>query len=228
MEAIILAGGLGTRLKQVIADMPKPMAPVNGIPFLTYILDYLVENGTNRVIMAVGYKWESIKRHYGSKYKDLDIVYSVENEPLGTGGAIKQALNLCFEKEVFIINGDTYFKVDLKQMKKAHLEYTADLTIATKIMYNFDRYGTIIIEKCRIIKFEEKQFKEYGLINGGVYLCNKNILEQISENKFSFEKDFLEKELLNNKIFSFESQEYFIDIGIPEDYKNFEKEMSND
>ena len=225
MEAVILAGGLGTRLRSVIDDIPKPMAPIKDVPFLKYILDYLIDNNVNRVILAVGYKWEVIEQYFGNQYKELELVYSIENEPLGTGGAIKQALEMCNTEDIFIINGDTYFNVDLIAMKKSHVTNKADLTIATKLMNNFDRYGKVVVEKGFIIGFQEKQFNKEGLINGGIYLCKKDSLAHIDMTKFSFEKDFMEKEIANKQIISFESHEYFIDIGIPEDYRKFEEEM---
>ncbi|MBN1075621.1 D-glycero-D-manno-heptose 1-phosphate guanosyltransferase [Clostridium botulinum] len=225
MEAIILAGGFGTRLRSIISNVPKPMAPIKDVPFLKYILDYLIDNNINRVILAVGYKWEIIEQYFGNQYKELELAYSIENEPLGTGGAIKQALEMCQTEDLFIINGDTYFNVDLIAMRQSHLNNKADLTIATKLMINFDRYGKVVVEKERIIDFEEKQFNTEGLINGGIYLCKKDSLAHINMTKFSFEKDFMEKEITNKKIMSFESHEYFIDIGIPEDYRKFEKEM---
>ena len=147
MEAIILAGGLGTRLSHIVKDVPKPMAPVAGRPFLEYILDYLIENDIKRVILATGYKHEIIEQHFGNLYKNIEIIYSVENEPLFTGGAIKKALSKCKENNVFIINGDTYFNVDLKEMKKFHIESNSEITIATKLMYDFERYGTVVLSK---------------------------------------------------------------------------------
>jgi len=225
MEAIILAGGFGTRLKSVVKDVPKPMAPIKDKPFLKYIFDYLIYNNVSKVILAVGYKWETIEEYFGDRYKNLEIVYSIESEPLGTGGAIKQALSICSTEYVFIINGDTYFDVDLNAMRQLHLNSKADLTIATKLMHNFERYGKVMVENDRIIGFQEKEFNTEGLINGGIYLCKKDGLEYINMEKFSFEKDFMEKETSNKRIVSYESNGYFIDIGIPEDYKKFEEEM---
>ena len=227
MEAILLAGGLGTRLKSVVANSPKPMAMINDKPFLTYILEYLLKQGVTHAVMAVGYKWEMIRDYYGDPYSGIKIDYSVENEPLGTGGAIKQAFRMCQEDIVFIINGDTYFDVDLLQMNNYKIEKNADLVIATKHMRNFDRYGTITIESSQIVSFEEKKPLDNGLINGGIYLCQKKCLDSISEVKFSFEKDFLEKYLRTLKMCSFESEGYFIDIGIPEDYSKFVREAKN-
>lgn len=219
MEAIILAGGFGTRLSHILKDIPKPMAIINNKPFLYYILSDIVNKGINKIIIAVGYKKEAIIDYFGESFKGVKIVYSEENTPLLTGGAIKQAISSCKEEEVFIINGDTYFDIDFIKMRKFHNNKKSDLTIATKLMFDYDRYGTIIIdEKNKIISFVEKQKTSEGLINGGIYLINKNILKTVSLDKFSFEKDFMENKVHELSIYSFENKSYFIDIGVEEDY----------
>lgn len=225
MEAIVLAGGLGTRLREVVKEVPKPMAPINNTPFLKYILDYLNTYNIKKVVLAVGYKWEIIRDYFGTQYKGMTLEYSVEEEQLGTGGAIKQALTRCVESDVFVINGDTYFDVDLQEMLNHHKRVKAELTIATKRMYEFDRYGTLECYNNRIIKFEEKKFNLEGNINGGIYLCKKSLLDQIQENKFSFEKDIMERFVSEKYFSSFESKAYFIDIGIPSDYRQFQEDM---
>ncbi|MCF2674262.1 nucleotidyltransferase family protein [Fusobacterium varium] len=224
MEAIILAGGFGTRLSHIVSDVPKPMAPINGIPFLNYILEYLLENGITRVILAVGYKKEIIKEYYRDKYKNIEIIYSEENTPLGTGGAIKQALGYTKEESLFIINGDTYFNVDLKEMYRFHKISNSNLTLAVKYMENFDRYGVLKIEEDRIIEFMEKQKTEKGEINGGIYLIDKGKFIFPKEENFSFE-EYLSN-LINGNIYAFKSDRYFIDIGIPEDYYRMIKKLN--
>ncbi|WP_455089429.1 nucleotidyltransferase family protein [Peptoanaerobacter stomatis] len=220
MEAIVLAGGFGTRLSHIVKDVPKPMAPINNIPFLQYILSDIINKGIDRIIIAVGYKKEFIIDYFGNTFMNTNIIYSIEDEPLFTGGAIKQALNFCKHKELFIINGDTYFDVDLIKMKKFHQENNSDLTIATKLMKNYNRYGTILVdENDKVTDFIEKKEMTSGLINGGIYLLNKNILDIINLKKFSFEFDFMEKKKDDIAIYSFNSNCYFIDIGIEEDYK---------
>ena len=225
MEAIILAGGLGTRLRDVVKDIPKPMAPVNERPFLQYILEYLNSHHISRVVLAVGYKWEVIRDYFGTEYKNITLEYSVEEEQLGTGGAIKQALTKCTENDIFIINGDTYFEIDLEEMLKSHGETGADLTIATKKMYQFDRYGTVESSKGRIIAFKEKEYCEQGSINGGIYLCKKQLLDYVDKKKFSFEKDIMEALVTKQYFSAFETTNYFMDIGIPSDYKQFQEDM---
>lgn len=217
MEAIILAGGLGTRLRSVISDVPKPMAPVNNKPFLEYILDYLNKQGIKKVILSVGYKWDIIENYFGNKYKNMEIVYNVEKERLGTGGAIKDSLKHVKSDGVYVLNGDTYFNIDLKELK---LDNDIKITLALREMKDFDRYGVVEITKDGYIqKFKEKAYYKKGLINGGIYLINKHIFDEFDLPKsFSFE-EFLEENFrtlkAKGKVFS----GYFIDIGIPEDYE---------
>lgn len=160
MEAIILAGGFGTRLQQVVSDVPKPMAPINQKPFLEYILDDLKRKGISKIVLAVGYKREIIKNHFKEEYKGIKIKYSEENLPLGTGGAIKKALSYCETDDIFILNGDTFFDVDFIKMKRKHQKNHNDLTIAIKEMEKIDRYGTVIVKNEQIIKFEEKNIEK--------------------------------------------------------------------
>ena len=226
MQTIILVGGLGTRLAHIVPDIPKPMASINGRPFLDYVLTYLHGQGVASVIMAVGYKHECIMNYYGGRFLNMSIAYSIEDEPLGTGGAMKKALQACTGNQVVIINGDTYFEVDLEKMASFHKAMEGDVTIATKYLENFDRYGTVKSENGRIISFVEKKHVETGRINGGVYIIKKDILTDFYGNKFSFENDFMEKELRNTKIMEFPADGYFIDIGVPEDYGKAQVELA--
>lgn len=221
MEAIVLAGGFGTRLSTVVSDVPKPMAPINDRPFLEYLLEDLNEKGINRVILAVGYKKEIIKSYFKEKYKNIDIIYSDEDIPLGTGGAIKKALTLAENENIFIINGDTFFDVNLKEMYQFHKKNSSKLTLAIKEMEKFDRYGSLVLDKDKIIKFEEKKYNEKGYINGGIYLINKELLIEEKKENFSFEKEILENKNLKIKKYGYKSEGYFIDIGIPEDYYKY-------
>lgn len=225
MEAIVLAGGFGTRLSHIVSDVPKPMATVNGHPFLKYIFDYLLKNGVTSTVLALGYKSEVVQRYFGYNYQDLKIEYSIEDTPLGTGGAIKKALDLCNKEDVLIINGDTYFDVDLKKMKEFHRIKKSRLTIAVKPMINFDRYGTVVIENDMVKKFDEKKPTAIGKINGGTYLIKKEIFKAIDVESFSFEKIILESKIVD--IYTFESEGYFIDIGIPEDYYKAQEDFVN-
>ena len=227
MEALILAGGFGTRLKDVIDEIPKPMAQINGIPFLSYLFEYLLKYGVERVILCTGHLSEKIEEFYGSKYKELLIAYSHETEPLGTGGAIHKALKLAMSETVFILNGDTFFDVNLSLLNEQHNSKQSDFTFALKPMKDFDRYGCININNNgEIIEFEEKKHRLFGYINGGIYILRKDIFtnKNLSE-KFSLENDFFEKYLNEVSFYGYISDTYFIDIGIPEDYYKAQKDL---
>lgn len=217
MEAIVLAGGFGTRLKHIVSDVPKPMAPVCDIPFLEYILNQLKDNGIDKAVLAVGYMKEVIEDYFGDEFNGLKLIYSPEETPLFTGGAIKQALKYCNDENVFVINGDTYFDVNFKLMSAAFQNQGAQIMIAVKEMYDFERYGTVVFDAGRITEFVEKKPQKKGYINGGIYLINRNILDRF-EGAFSFETEVMEKNVKDMYMMAFVSEGYFIDIGIPEDY----------
>lgn len=225
-EAIILAGGLGTRLRSVVSELPKCMAPVAGKPFLHYVIAHLQKEGIENFIFSVGYKSDSIIT-YVKKELTNGFQFSVEEEPLGTGGAIMLACEKISDHNILVCNGDTLFRIHLPQLSNFHLQYHADCTLCLKPMKNFRRYGAVELNDNSSVKsFKEKQFYESGLINGGVYALNAETFakENLPE-KFSFEKDYLEKFVTKRKIYGVAQDEYFIDIGIPEDYERAQEEM---
>lgn len=225
-EIIILAGGLGSRLKGVVNDIPKPMAPINGIPFLKYLLEDVHQYGIERIILAVGYKWEVIQEYFGDEFMGMEIVYAIEHEPLGTGGGIKNAMKHLNHSDFFLLNGDTFFKVDLRTLETHYNTNQSDLCLSLKAMTNFDRYGTVTLKGNRITAFQEKKQMEKGLINGGVYALNKRIFDLAKDQKkFSFEADIMEAGLEQFKVYGFVTDAYFIDIGIPEDYLQAQKDI---
>ena len=234
-EAIILAGGFGTRLKDVISDVPKPMAPINDEPFLNYLLNYLTHFKIERIILSTGYLHEKIEEYYTNlmqprNWNGAEIVFSHENEPLGTGGAIRLASEKCEQQEVLVINGDSFFNVNLDQFYKQHVDANAQHSLALREVENASRYGTVIIDDVsrRIISFKEKNGEETkGLINGGIYILNKNLFRSSTpqQKNFSIEKDFFEKQLFRQHISGFEFDGYFIDIGIPKDYERAQHEF---
>lgn len=228
MEIIILSGGLGTRLRSVVSEVPKVMAPINGKPFLEYVLDDMNDQGIDRVILATGYKKEYIKDYFGDKYKNIELDYSEEDTPLGTGGAIKKALSKCKDDNPIVMYGDIYTKTDYKDLYENHIENHNDATFSLKYMENFSRYGSVSLKDKRITEFKEKTFVDKGYMNVGIYVLNKNILSNVEKNKpFSLEKEFFEESV--NK-YNFSSHIYdgiFIDIGIPEDYKLATNIISN-
>ncbi len=224
-SAIILAGGFGTRLHSVVSDLPKPMADISGKPFLHYLLLYLKHFGVKNAILATGYLHEKIESYFGYNYEGINIQYSVETYPLGTGGAIKKALELV-KGNCFILNGDSFIAADLNQLAKFHSSKKADFSIGLKAMQHFDRYGTVVLDKNRITAFKEKEYTESGLINTGIYITSHQIFDglDLPEN-FSIEKDFLEKNLERLNIAGMPVDGYFIDIGIPEDYHRASAEL---
>ncbi|EIN8667452.1 nucleotidyltransferase family protein [Campylobacter coli] len=219
MQAIVLAGGLGTRLKSVVQDLPKPMAPINGKPFLAFVLEYLKKQGITEVILSVSYKYELIQECFKDEFDGMKIRYNIEKELLGTGGAIKDALKF-IQNQAYVLNGDTIFDIDLKKL----VLNDSKICIALKQMQNFDRYGTVNVDDQGIvISFEEKVFKKQGLINGGIYLLKKDIFDEFDlGKKFSFE-EFLQSNCNALKIQTQIFDDYFIDIGVPQDYKLFKK-----
>lgn len=222
-EAVILAGGFGTRLAKAVPNICKPMAPVAGRPFLRYLLDQLDERGFQHVIIADGYRREQIEEYFMGTYRGLELEYSPEDSPLLTGGAIKKALNLCSDDYVYILNGDTWFDVDFEAMEKVADSGFPDVVIAAKRMRDFDRYGTLDVAENGIIHaFKEKAPCTEGLINGGVYLLRKNILKSYPD-KFSLETEFFESTVGAGKFCAVECAGCFIDIGIPEDYERAQK-----
>jgi D-glycero-alpha-D-manno-heptose 1-phosphate guanylyltransferase len=226
-EAIILAGGLGTRLQSTIHDLPKCMAPVNGRPFLFYVINYLRSQGIEKFIFSLGYKHEVVEAYLNAQFATLDFQCLVEKEPLGTGGAILASCYKASEKTVLVVNGDTIFKINLKKAWIDHNKHSSDCSLLLKPMENFDRYGVVELnEDGSVENFKEKQFYKSGLINGGVYILNtEQFLAEELPSKFSFEKDYLEKYFETRKIYGSVQDEYFIDIGIPEDYFRVQQEL---
>ncbi len=227
-EAIILAGGLGTRLRSVVSDVPKCMAPVAGKPFLRYVITHLQKEGIQKFIFSVGYKSESIISFAKKELANTDFQFSIEEEPLGTGGAIKIACKKASDHNVLVCNGDTLFKIHIDELNNFHLQHHADCTLCLKPMKNFDRYGAIELNENYSVKsFKEKQLYKSGLINGGMYGLNADsFLKENLPEKFSFEKDYLEKYVEKRKIYGVIQDEYFIDIGIPEDYERAQDELN--
>ncbi|MFH1159792.1 MAG: nucleotidyltransferase family protein [bacterium] len=228
MEAIILAGGSGTRLQKVVNDLPKSMAPVNGRPFLEYLLDYLVTQDVTEVVLSVGYLRTAIMDHFGTGYRNLRIQYSIEEEPFGTGGGIRLALWKVTGDRAFAMNGDSLFRVDLHRMMDRHLKNKADLTIALRELKETGRYGQVTMNRSRRISgfLEKQEDGGKGYINGGVYIIEKGFLmDPVFRGKFSIEKDCFEPFYTTSRMFGFPSEEYFLDIGIPEDYQRAQDEF---
>ena len=221
-EAIILAGGFGTRLQSVVNDVPKPMAPINHEPFLNYVFDYLKHYHIEHVVLSTGYLADKITDYYKNQFNGISISYTKEMNPLGTGGGIRLAMEQCTKKDILVLNGDSFFDVNLNRYYNQHTSFHSDCSLALRKVNNAARYGTIKLGNGFIKSFKEKDnIEQPGLINGGVYILNRELYlgKTIANEAFSIEKDFFEKRINELNLLGFEYDGYFIDIGIPEDYK---------
>lgn len=227
MEVVILAGGIGSRLRSVVSEVPKCMAEVNGKPFLHYLFQYLMPFNPERVILSLGYKHEIVEHWIASLILPFEVVNRVESSPLGTGGAIKDALSAVKGKDAIVLNGDTFFEVDLSDFLHFHQKKQGvEVSLALKPMRDFDRYGSVTIDPTThiISGFEEKKLCEEGLINGGVYAINKQTLASFPE-KFSMENDYFTAKVNEKKLSGYVCDGYFIDIGIPDDYEKAQQSL---
>ena len=219
-EAVVLAGGFGTRLAHVVPDVCKPMAPVAGEPFLRRVLDQLDAAGFARVVIADGYRREQIESYFMGTYRGLEVDYSPEDSPLLTGGAVRRALRMCTRPEVFVLNGDTWLDVDFDEMEASLAAHPgARCCIAAKRMERFDRYGTLdVAPDGRVRAFREKAPCDEGLINGGTYLIRRGALEA-GPDVFSLENDWFARVVAEGALVACGTEGGFIDIGVPEDYE---------
>lgn len=220
-DAVILAGGLGTRLRSVVSDVPKCMAPVAGKPFLAWIFDWLKKYKADNVILSLGYLNEVVIDWYARSCKDypIPVKWVIEDTPLGTGGGIRLALTKATSRRVIVLNGDTFFDANLDGLCLFNERLGTPLSVALKPMKDFERYGSVTLEGDKITSFNEKQYCKSGLINGGTYCIDRasGLLDSMPE-RFSFEKDVLEPQSVAGNLSGFVSDGSFIDIGIPEDY----------
>lgn len=220
MQAIVLAGGLGTRLRSVVPDLPKPMADVAGRPFLAWVLDGLAQAGFDLAVLAVGYKHEAIRAHFGTRHRTLALRYSVEHTPLGTGGAMRLAADQLTGSPLFVVNGDTYLDLDYSAMWARHARAGATMSMAVCHVPDVGRYGALALADGIVTGFLEKGRAGPGDINAGVYLLSREILQRIPPGvPFSFEQQVLVPEVGAIRPLAFATDGLFIDIGVPEDYR---------
>lgn len=228
MEAVVLAGGLGTRLRSVVPDLPKPMASVNGRPFLEYLLDFWIHGGVERFILSVGYKHEIVESHFGTAYKNIPIDYSVEENPLGTGGGLLSSLERLGKRNPFLlINGDTFFDVNVSGILAFHQKREAGLTMVLRTMTDAGRFGTVQLgNHGQLERFcAPGEGRPPYLINGGIYLINPEMLDDerfgwCGNTPLSLEGDLFPKwTRLRYPMYGIQETGDFIDIGIPEEYR---------
>jgi D-glycero-alpha-D-manno-heptose 1-phosphate guanylyltransferase len=220
--AIILAGGMGTRLRSAVPDLPKPMAPIDGRPFLEHQMDYWIGQGVDRFVVSVGYKKEVIMDHFGASYRSKPLIYAIEDKPLGTGGGLLLAAQ-GLREPFLVLNGDTFFEVDLAKLLKFHADHSADWTFSLFRTIEVERYmGVEVKSNGEIVSLKSGTGEKGRLANGGVYLVNPSVLMNgkfVPGSKLSLEEDLLPA--LGPqccKLCGIEFPGTFIDIGVPQDY----------
>lgn len=225
-EAIVLAGGFGTRLRELVPDWPKPMAPVAGHPFLEIVLRSLAAKGFSRVVLSLGYMAEKISSHFGDHFAGMALVYVVEDQPLGTGGAVRLALSQCKQEPVFVLNGDTFLDLEADDIERLWLEHRRPIIVAREVP-DTARYGRLMVQDGLVKSLTEKGVAGPGLINAGFYVLDRTQLDAFELNQpFSIEADFLAKAVEKMPVDVFVTQGQFIDIGVPEDYHRAQKELA--
>ena len=226
MDAVVLAGGFGTRLRAVVPDLPKPMAPVAGRPFLEILLTVLSRKGFTRVVLSLGYLAEKISGHFGARFGGIDLVYEVEYEPLGTGGAIRQAARHCPGDHYYVFNGDSYLDLEVDAVEARWQQHHVPMIVA-RALPDTERYGRLETQGNRVTAFVAKGVRGPGLINGGCYVLGAGTLAQYPAGKpFSIEADFFPLSVKARRFDFFLTQGQFIDIGVPEDYARAQTELA--
>lgn len=219
-EAIVLAGGFGTRLRSVVSDVPKPLAPVAGRPFLAWVLDQLAEGGMRRVILAVGYRSGQIREAIGDRWAGMSVVYSNEDRPLGTGGAVRNAAGHLSGQGVHVINGDTFLRYRPAELEHFTRSSSSTMGIALAHVDDVARYGAVSMVGDKVAGFREKGEHGPGWINAGCYYFSAAALAGLpDDDAFSLESTVLSCLAPRGEIAGFTATAGFIDIGIPEDYQ---------
>jgi D-glycero-alpha-D-manno-heptose 1-phosphate guanylyltransferase len=227
MQGIILCGGLGTRLRDAVPGLPKPMFPIGTRPFLALLLEYLEQQGFARLVLSVGHLHHRISDYFGARLGAVELVYSVEEQLLGTGGAIRHSMSLTEPgADVFVLNGDTFLEMDYAAMRAARRDAGTCLAVALHATDDVARFGKVTIAAGRMVAMEEKGGTGAGLINAGVYLLDRALLDAYDlPTVFSFEHDFLAPQLGELRPAAYVSDAYFIDIGTPESYRQAQAEL---
>lgn len=220
-EAIILAGGRGTRLRSVVSDIPKPLAPVAGRPFLAWLLDMLADAGIRRVVLATGYLAEQVQAAIGGRWRDIEVAYSVEAGPLGTGGAIRRAAGQLRGASAHVLNGDTFLRFAPRELEAAAMVAGTPIAVALAHVQDVRRYGAVHVADGKVARFDEKGGAGAGLINAGSYFLAAPALRALAamgEGGFSFETEVLAPRAAAGDVAAFSDTAGFIDIGVPDDY----------
>lgn len=225
LEGIVLAGGFGTRLRQVVPDLPKPMAPVAGRPFLEILLSDLARKRFGRIVLSLGFMAEKIKAHFCTRFAGMEIAYVIEEAPLGTGGAVRLAMGQCNEEHMFVFNGDTYLDLEIDAVEKQWKSRRTPIIVGREVSDTI-RYGRLLTKGTQVTGFAEKGISGPGLINAGCYVLNKGQLDVFPlHSAFSLETDYLTKIVQESPFDLFVTSGHFIDIGVPEDYMRAQTEL---
>jgi len=227
LEAVVLAGGLGTRLRGVVPGTPKAMAAVAGRPFLEILLDGLAQHGFGRVVLSVGYLAEQISGHFGNTYQGMQIAYAVEDTPLGTGGAVRLALESCATDHAFVYNGDTYLDLEVAAVERQWQDHRRPIVVC-KSVADTARYGRVQLDPggTQLAGFAEKGAAGPGLINVGCYVLPRRQLDgYLPGVPFSLEIDYLAQAVPGTAVDVFVTAGHFIDIGVPDDYARAQIEL---
>jgi D-glycero-alpha-D-manno-heptose 1-phosphate guanylyltransferase len=227
LKAIVLCGGLGTRLGNLTQDTPKPLIWVSGRPFLAHVLDQLLAAPLDEIVLAVSFQWQKVQAAIGNRWRDVKVSYSIEQEPLGTGGAIRRAMQQSGVTEALVANGDTLLKMNADDLARFARQHGADIAVALRATEDSSRFGKVNIDPTgRIVAFEEKASGSRGLINSGVYYLKSSVFNQIDTPSFSFEKDILAGHHGRLAIYGMQTTAYFIDMGVPKDLARARLELS--
>lgn len=226
LEGIVLAGGFGTRLRQVVPDLPKPMAPIAGRPFLEILLTDLAKKGFGRIVLSLGFMAEKIETYFNARFAGMELDYVIEEDPLGTGGAVRLALEQARQDHVFVFNGDTYLDLEIDAVEGLWQGHHRPIIIGREVP-DTARYGRLLSKDARVIGFTEKGISGQGLINAGCYVLNRGQLEAFPLHMaFSLETDYLAKAVQESPFELFVTAGHFIDIGVPEDYRRAQTELT--
>jgi D-glycero-alpha-D-manno-heptose 1-phosphate guanylyltransferase len=227
MKAVVLCGGLGTRLGALTRATPKPLIDVAGKPFINYVLDQLAASGTTEVVLAVSFQWQKLRDSLGESWQGVPLHYSVEPEPLGTGGAVRHAMNQMGWVEAIVANGDTLLKMDSRILRDTANHFSADIVMALKWIDDVSRYGSVSLGPgSRVIAFEEKGQSGEGLVNAGLYWIKASVFDRAPDGVFSLERDLMAEHVTKLAMYGVETSGYFVDMGIPEDLERARREMS--
>lgn len=225
-RALVLAGGAGTRLRERVPDLPKPLAPVAGRPFLEFLLDRLIAGGVRDITLCVGYRAERVTQHFGASYRGAKLRYSLESEPLGTGGALAHALAGSDDAPALVLNGDSFLHLDFAGLLAWYREAPAALAMVLAKVADASRYGTVTVRDGRVTGFEEKGRAGPGWINAGIYVITPALFSRFGlSGRFSLEQDLLETHVAELAPRAYCSDGYFIDIGVPADYERAQAEL---